>query len=126
MIPGQYQELQHKADIMMERMMTTAAHKADMEQMMMAAAHKADMERMKHEMQLATALAAAHAAAAAATLAGAEAAAAQANGIAAAVSVRPFMTNQAKIIAANTLKLSVADAFAAHRIHHGSTRSRGN
>ena len=49
----QYQELQHKADI---------------ERVMMTAAHKADMERMKHEMQLA----AAHAAAA--TLAGAQAA----------------------------------------------------
>jgi hypothetical protein len=53
--------------------------------------------------------------------AGAEAAAAQANGIAAAVPVRPFMTNQAKIIAAHLPKLSVSAAFTDQRIHHGST-----
>ena len=101
----QYQELQ----------MVMAAQKADMERMQMAAAHKADMERMKLEMQLA----AAHAAAA--TLASAQAATAQPNSIQAAVPVTPFQKDQAKIIAASLLKLSMSDVFTARHINHGST-----
>ena len=103
-----YQELQ--------MMMMAAEHKADMERLMTAAAHNTDMERLKHEMQLTAARAAA------AAVAGAQAAAAQANSTAAAVSVHPFNTKEnAKIIAAHLLKLSVSTAFIDQRIHHGST-----
>jgi hypothetical protein len=54
-------------------------------------------------------------------VAGAQAAAAQASSTAAAVSVHPFAKDQAKIIAAHLLKLSVSTAFTGQRIHHGST-----